>query len=127
MHARFVKSVDGFTLIEIVGVMVIIGLLSSIGAVKVFDTDSGAKQAAIGAAVSDLNSRERLTWSQLKLSSSDSMTDAHVFASLDTDMGTEYHWESLDPFGGTLKFKGLVAALSRTPSTSGQPAYWVVQ
>lgn len=127
MQTRFVNSVDGFTLIEIVSVMVIIGLLSSIGAVKVLDTDSGAKQAAIGAVVSDLNGRERLTWSLLKLSSSNWMTDAQVFASLDTDMGTEYRWASLDAIGGTLQFKGLVAALSRTPSTSGQPAFWVVQ
>ena len=126
LHTQVAKSIDGFTLIEIVGVMVIIGLISSIGAAKVFDTDSVAKQAALDAAVIDLNGRERLLWSQIKLSSNDWITDAQVFASLDTHLGTEYHWSSLNISGGSLYFKGLAAALSRSASTSGQPAVWEI-
>ena len=105
MQASLLKRADGFTLIEIVGVMVIIGLLSSIGAAKVLDTDTAAKQAAIQTAVIDLNGLERLSWSQIKLSDSNWTTDDQVFASLNTDLGAEYHWISLGAAGGTLKFK----------------------
>ena len=107
--------------------MVIIGLLSSIGAAKVFDTDGAAKQAALEAAVSDLNSRERLLWSQIKLSSNNWIDDAQVFASLDTHLGADYHWSSIGVSGGSLEFIGLVAAFTRIASTSGQPAFWEMQ
>ena len=104
--------------------MVIIGLLSSIGAAKVLDTDSAAKKAALKAAVSDLNSRERLSWSQIKMSTDNWVDDDQVFAIVETEIGPGYQWESVGSLGGSLQFKGQVAAISRTPSTSEQPAVW---
>ena len=124
IHKRLIKKGDGFTLIEIVGVMVIIGLLSSMAAAKVFDTDTMAKQAALEAAVSDLNSRERLIWTRIKLSNDNWLNDAQIFAVLDTELGAEYHWASISYTGGSLDFKGLGVALNRSPSTSGQPGAW---
>lgn len=126
-HKRLSKNVDGFTLIEIVGVMLIIGVLSSMAAAKVFDTDTLAKEAALEAAVSDLNSRERLTWSRIKMSNDNWLDDAQVFGTLDTELGAEYHWESIAHTGGSLNFKGFGAALTRSPSTSGQPGVWKIK
>lgn len=124
MQERLIESNKGFTLIEIIGVMVIVSVLTSISAAKVFEADTTVKQEALAAAVNDLNSRERLTWANVKLSNTNWLNDAQVFSLLDTHFGPEYHWNSVDSAGGILHFKGLTASLKRTASTSSSPGLW---
>lgn len=126
MQERLIGNNKGFTLIEIIGVMVIVGVLTSISATKVFQADTIVKQEALDAAVNDLNSRERLTWANVKLSNTNWVDDAQVFTLLDTRFGPEYHWNSVDSTGGSLHFKGLAASLKRTASTSSRPGLWEI-
>ena len=124
MQERLIKDRRGFTLIEIIGVMVIVGVLTSISAAKVFDADNAVKREALTAAVSDLNSRERLSWAKVKLSNTNWLNDAQVFTLLETGFSPEYSWSSINPTGGSLHFKGLTASLKRTASTPIRPGLW---
>lgn len=124
MQERLIKGSQGFTLIEIIGVMVIVGVLTSISAAKVFEADNAVKREALAAAVSDLNSRERLTWAKVKLSHTNWLNDTQLFALLDSHIGPEYHWNSINATGGSLHFKGLTILLKRTASTSSSPGIW---
>ena len=84
MQERLIKGSRGFRLIEIIGVMVIVGVLTSISAAKVFKADNAVKREAVAAGVSDLNSRERAAWTKVKLSNDNWQNDAQVFTLLDT-------------------------------------------
>ena len=126
MQERHVRGSEGFTLIEIVGVMVIVGVLASISAAKVFEADNTVKKEALAAAIADLNSRERLTWANVKMSNTNWLNDAQVFTLLDTHISSEYHWNSISAAGGSLQFKGLISTLKRTASTSSSPGFWDV-
>jgi prepilin-type N-terminal cleavage/methylation domain-containing protein len=123
---RFRGSQQGFTLIEIIAVMVILSVLASISAAKVIEADTTVKWEALAAAVSDLNSRERVGWAKVKLSDDNWVDDAQVFALIDTRFEPEYQWTAIGPSGGALDFQGVSASLARTPSTASQPATWKI-
>jgi len=65
---HFKLTQQGFTLIELIAVMVIMGVMTSAG-VKKFDilTDS-ADLTTIKAGGRELNTQETLVWTQMKLS-----------------------------------------------------------
>ena len=51
------KNVEGFTLIEVIAILVILGLLAAFAIPKFFDLQSRARQKPIDAAISDMISR----------------------------------------------------------------------
>ena len=62
----FHKNNKGFTLIEIMAVLVIMGVIISVGMHKInFITDS-AEQRALETGVAELNAREMLFWTNAK-------------------------------------------------------------
>jgi prepilin-type N-terminal cleavage/methylation domain-containing protein len=115
---------SGFTLTEIVVVLVIMSVLCSIVVQRVIALDSSATQKSLDCAVTELNSRECLTWARVKTSTSSWVSDAQVFAGYDTNLGSEYSWGSKAPDGGTLSFKGQEVKLERSPSTSSESGNW---
>ena len=76
----------GFTLIELISVMVIMGVVASVG-VKKLDliSDTAAKRALLEG-VKELNARETLVWTDMKLSSSGWSSDADLFAVIDKNL-----------------------------------------
>jgi len=58
---------EGFTLIELIAVMVIMSILASAAAVKFIDFDRNASDNMIDLAIDELNTREKLTWANVKL------------------------------------------------------------
>ena len=52
-----IKQEDGFTLIEIIAVMVIMGILAAVAVPKFFDLQGSAREKAIYTATSELKSR----------------------------------------------------------------------
>lgn len=115
MQPQFsIRNQKGFTLIELISVLVIMGVMGSV-TVKKFDfiTDTASERALI-VAVKELNIRESLVWSKLKISNEGYTTDEDLFSALDKDLGAKFKWNpgpTID--GGTLNFESQSIALSK--------------
>jgi len=105
--------------------LIILGILASVAVSRFNNLEDNSKQTAINSAISELNGRESLTWARQKISTSGYGDDQDVLDVIDYNLGSHYTWTVLpDGFGGTLQLKGLSVAISRTPSTTAQPAFW---
>jgi prepilin-type N-terminal cleavage/methylation domain-containing protein len=125
---RTLSGQTGFTLMEIIAVLVIISTIAAIAVPKFIDLDENAKDRAISAGVSELNGRETLTWANLKMAGAYG-SDADVFTAIDYWIGSDYGWNA-GPVrgaggGGTLVFLGSSSAeLDRIDSSEDTPARW---
>jgi len=121
-----ISNEKGFTLIEIISVMVILGIMASVGAKKVDLLSNTADETALIEGVSQLNSREALVWTDMKLSNSGWTNDVNVFSQIiDSNFGSKYVWkEGPSTSGGTLYFKSKSIELTRSPSTTASWGSW---
>ena len=119
------RNQKGFTLIELLSVMIIMGVMSSVAVKKIdFITDT-ASTKALTIVVKELNVRESLVWSQMKISLDGYTTDADLFDALDKDLGAKFKWgPGPGTDGGTLRFESQSIVLNRTHSTNSVPGQW---
>jgi prepilin-type N-terminal cleavage/methylation domain-containing protein len=115
----------GFTLIELTAMMVIMGVMASVGVKKFNLLSNTATSRALQEGVKELNIRESLTWTNKKLSPAGWTDDAQLFSEMDTELGTYYVWTAgPDASGGTLTFRSESIALSRSASTKSTIGSW---
>ena len=124
-HQKLLRNQDGFTLVEIIAVLIILGVLASVAVPRYIDLEDNSKQRAIDSAISELNGRESLIWANQKISTTGFDDDQKVLDAFDYNLGSHYAWTvPPDKFGGTFEFKGLSVAINRIPSSVAQPAVW---
>ena len=133
---RFLSKQDGFTLIELIAVLLLLSILGALAIPRYVALDTNANSRAVDAAVSELNGREGVIWADIKFSSTgyDAVTgDNDVWTVMKNDpslsypyLGSAYNWTAgPTEAGGTLRFKDNPAVpLNRTASTKATPARW---
>lgn len=124
---KFISGEQGFTLLELIAVLVILSVLAAIAIPRYISLDESARQRAIDAAIGELNGRETLTWSNMKITMTGYIDDVTLFSALDTTLGHDYGWQGgpPTPSGGTLKFRESTdVPLTRSESTRIKPGYW---
>lgn len=117
----------GFTLLEIIAAMVILSILAALAIPRYISLDESAKQRALDAGIAELNGRETLTWSNIKISESGWIDDVKTFSMIDPDLGADYQWALDDPdeSGGAITFKDSAAVtLTRIESENTRPGNW---
>lgn len=127
MKRNVLKDQRGFTLVEIIAVLILLGILAAVAVPRYMDLTANAETRAIQAGVAELNGRENMTWANIKLSTTtyadDAAIDTAVVAAMNTDLGTDYTLTATAT-GGTLVFKSTTVTLTRTASTLISPAVW---
>ena len=125
LQRSYTLNQKGFTLIELISVMIIMSVMASV-AVKKLDLVTGtATDQVLQEAVKELNAREYLIWIDIKLSSTSWTNDADAFSAMDTNLGGDFVWTSgPNASGGTLSFRTESSVLSRTASTTSSSGRW---
>ena len=115
----------GFTLIEVIAVMVIMGVMTSVATQKFGLLTDTASLKALESGIRELNTRETLAWAKFKLSDTGYLNDADVFGAIDKDLGPGFSWNPAPEIdNGTLHYKSHSAHLHRASSSIGSAGYW---
>ena len=128
MHARNriqLANQDGFTLLELMSILVILGMVVSIGIHRFTILSHTAYQKALHSGIQELNILETSIWYDFKISMDGWINDDEVFKRLDTRLGGKYYWDpTAHELGGSLHFGPSTANLVRTPSTPKKAGFW---
>jgi prepilin-type N-terminal cleavage/methylation domain-containing protein len=136
---KHIRNQKGFTLIEIIAVLVILGILAAIAIPKYLDMRKEAVVKAAAAATMELNARERLVLAQWKLKdgvgaypapgASATAGDGTTVNGPSTVLGPDWNANNaITSPVGAVTFSGKVVTFTRTDATdtTNEPAYWSV-
>jgi prepilin-type N-terminal cleavage/methylation domain-containing protein len=118
---------NGFTLIELISVLIIMGVVASVSIQRFDLVSDSASQRVLHAGIKELNIRESLVWSNVKISLDGYTTDEDIFTVVDTNLGNGFEWDPNPPgrvTGATLTFKSASRTLNRQESTVTAAGKW---
>lgn len=119
------SNASGFTLLELMSVLVIMGVIFSISIKKFEIISDTASLTALRVGVRELNTRETLVWTDMKLSDAGWTNDADVFSAVDKKIGHKYGWNPApNVSGGKLHYETQFVDLTRDASTNKSTAAW---
>ncbi len=120
-----IRNRKGFTLLELMSVMVIMGVIFSVAIKKYDDLSDSASITALKAGVRELNTQESLVWIDMKLSDTGWTADVDVYNAVEKNLGQGYRWNPGPAItGGTLHYQSESVTLVRNPSTRQDVGSW---
>ena len=117
----------GFTFVEIISVLVILGILSTVALPDFFNIQERIRLKMVENVIKDLNKREYIIWSTYSASKGGHVDD-DIFNSVSPDnLGAKFSWSVGPNTSGisTITFGPTVVDVRRTPSTPVDSGYWV--
>ena len=124
-NRRSLRNQKGFTLIEMMSVLVILGVIFSVTIHRFNSLTDTAYRKALESAIQELNIRETLIWSDYKISLDGWQGDENVFKRVDTKLGGGFYWNpAAGELGGDLHFGPHRFTLVRSPSTQKVAGFW---
>ena len=117
MNNTTCRSQRGFTLLEIVAVLIILGILVAVAIPRYFNVPQDAAEAALKTAVNELNARENLAWGKWK-------ADKVSYTAGDIKSGLTGFTVNEDNTLITSDSHKRKAVVKRTPQTNDKPGKW---
>ena len=114
----------GFTMIELISFIVILGVIVSVVIKKADLLSESASLTALKYGLGEINSRETAVWFKTKIEAGYS-NDSAVYDAIDKNIGLGYNWNpGPNISGGRLHFKSNYIDLTRIASTPTSPGIW---
>lgn len=121
---KVLSNSKGFTLVELLAILIILGIMLAITVPKYISLNKNAEKAGISMAIIDLNGREMKCWTEQKLNENWE-SDQKIFESCDYEING-YRWLSMSHLGGSLEFKEIVVRIHRRASENHEPGSWSI-